>query len=233
MKPDVMNQSPLVNATLTIRIDSYWHAGTGRGRSFEIDSVVHRDNLGLPALPGRSVKGLLRDAIAGAEALGWYAELPGKEAGTSTVEHQLFGPRGDGVITYPGWLFVSDARLPRDLLAEFARDVELSQKDREPLRRRLFSNLFSTAISLDTGSSTSKSLRGTEVAVPMTLTADLTINPTANPHPPVSMTPAEAAASARTALENIKLALPLIRGVGSARHRGMGRAVFTIVEQTT
>ena len=200
--------------TLKIDIQTYWHAGTGRGRSYEIDSVVHRDRDGLPALPGRSVKGLLRDAVAGAAALNWYGN------DRADIVTRLFGPLGvEGAETHEGWLKVSDATLPADIRGEI--------KAKPALRANLFTNLFSTAIKHERGSAADKTLRGTEVAVPMTLFASITIDPNANLH----AEKADAVAS-KDALAWLTNALPLARGLGSHRHRGMGRATFTISEVT-
>ena len=217
--------------TLKIDIQTYWHAGTGRGRSYEIDSVVHRDRDGLPALPGRTVKGLLRDAVAAAEALGWYdasAKDNAKKGGnkqkgakssppTIDVVNKLFGPLGtDGAVTHPGWLLLSDA-----ILADDIREI---LRGDSTLRSALFSNVFSTAIEHGSGSALNKTLRGIEVAVPVALYAALDIDSSANLHGshvhPGSMD--------GKVLAWINTALPLIRGVGSHRHRGMGRATFTL-----
>jgi hypothetical protein len=61
--------------TLTLKLDilSYWHAGSGRGAAALADAVVVRDDTGLPYLPGRTVKGLVRDAMDLAEAAGIVA----------------------------------------------------------------------------------------------------------------------------------------------------------------
>ena len=54
-------------ATLTITFFSWWHAGSGLGRGGDADALVIRDATGLPYLPGKTVKGLLRDAVQLAE----------------------------------------------------------------------------------------------------------------------------------------------------------------------
>lgn len=201
---------------LKIDIQSYWHAGTGRGRSFEIDSVVHCDRDGLPALPGRSVKGLVRDAVTAAVALGWIQTASAIDTHVEVVD-RLFGPLGvDGTMTYPGWLQVSDATLADDI-REAVRDKEL--------RDAMFTNLFTTAVDHDFGSALNKSLRGIEVAVPMTLYARLSIDPHANQHAADLNPP-----TTDLALEWIKTSLPLLRSLGSHRNRGLGRATFSLLK---
>ena len=61
--------------TLTFTLLSYWHAGTGAGRGGDADAVVQRDDDGLPYLPGKSVKGLIRDAVE------TYAAFQGGDVG--------------------------------------------------------------------------------------------------------------------------------------------------------
>ena len=48
---------------LKIDIQSYWHPSTGRGQGSDVDALAHRDKDGIPCLPGRTIKGLLRDAV--------------------------------------------------------------------------------------------------------------------------------------------------------------------------
>jgi hypothetical protein len=135
------------HSTLHIEVATYWHAGTGRGVSLQVDSLVRRDRRGLPILPGRTVKGLLRDAVRLAGVLGWV-EL--------NVEERLFGSA-----TSPGEILISPARLPRptaDLIAA-----------NELFRAALFETIFSTAIDAGSGTATPKSLRSIEVAVPLAL----------------------------------------------------------------
>ena len=47
---------------LRFEIQSFWHAGSGRGDGAVADATVLRSRAGLPILPGRTVKGLLREA---------------------------------------------------------------------------------------------------------------------------------------------------------------------------
>ena len=56
---------------------SYWHAGSGQGRSAVSDALVQNDRNGLPFLPGRTVKGLLREGCGVARGRTPMAELFG------------------------------------------------------------------------------------------------------------------------------------------------------------
>lgn len=192
-------------ATLIIEILSDWHPGTGRGSGFYLDAVVYKDPDGLPRLPGRTLKGLLRDALERAERWQW----PGIPEGTTW---QFFGSRGqsrdphrqrDENLSDAGALRVSDACLPPEVA-----DYLKSQPGRR-LIDHLYREHFSTAIDHASGVAKSKSLRGMEVIVPLTLEAR------------ISLIPGRELANWQETLVGV---LPLINAVGAHRTRGFGRA---------
>jgi len=131
----------------------YWHAGTGRGSRYHLDALVVRDPDGLPYLPGRTLRGLLRDAVQRLEAWG---RIPWPNAAIT-----LFGAEDR-----PGCLHLSNAVLPEELRAWLAAPESVAE------RRALFRSHFATAITPQ-GVAKEKSLRGMEVCVPMTLEAEL------------------------------------------------------------
>ncbi|MGC9185167.1 MAG: RAMP superfamily CRISPR-associated protein [Thiomonas sp.] len=191
---------------LHIALKSYWHAGTGRGLGAAVDAAAYRDSDDLPALPGRHVKGLLRDALEQAQAWGW----PGHADGS--LLQSLFGQRTEqsapGEIPRSGVLRVSDARLPEPLCAWLRQDSQRAQ------RAALFRVLQSTAVDEHSASARDHSLRGIEVVVPLDLHAEL------EPLPGATL-PAQWDARLRDVL-------PLIPAVGGHRTRGLGRAVLTL-----
>ena len=185
-------------AMLVIDIQSYWHPGTGRGSGFHLDAVTHTGADGLPRLPGRTLKGLLRDAVYRAEQWGW----PTAPSGSTEA---LFGPLGrDGQPTRPGLLRVSDATLPDEVIAYLTADTG------KPLVPGLYREHFSTAIDVATGVAASRSLRGMQVVVPLTLEALIAEIPgvAAVPDWPI----------------RIEAIFPLVTAVGAQRTRGFGRA---------
>lgn len=177
-----------------------WHAGSGEGRGATIDATPVRTPDGLPYLPGKSLRGVLRDALRQAEA----AERV--EAGT--VE-RLFGSEPDA-----GWasgrregvLRVSNATADREVVAWLA-----SQPDRPALAATLFRTLGSTAIDEERGTAARGTLRVVEVAHPLPLEADI--------HGP------DEDAWPRAISE----ALRWVRGIGAHRHRGLGRVEAEVV----
>ena len=59
-----------MNMDYKIEFFSNWHCGSGLAAGADVDALVIKDKDGLPYVPGRTIKGLLRDA---ATELG-YAE---------------------------------------------------------------------------------------------------------------------------------------------------------------
>lgn len=58
-KPKVI---PLKLFTATVKILSDWHIGCGAGRTGDIDSLIQRDQDGLPYIPAKTLTGIWRDA---------------------------------------------------------------------------------------------------------------------------------------------------------------------------
>ncbi len=211
-RPDTQQRS------LEIRLHAYWHAGSGLGSATGVDAQVTRTPGGLPHLPGRSLKGILREAVEQAAELGWVKASSGdlvRWFGTPLVR------RADSTDREPidqleearftsdaGSLSVGSARLGK---GEDARGWEqwASWPGHAPERDLLFSELASTALD-DSGVALDKSLRLIEVAVPVTLHAELE-----GPPP---------------ALDAIATALPLVRSIGAHSTRGLGRATLRMGE---
>lgn len=184
---------------VTFRILSYWRIGTGRGDASTLDSRCARDRHGLPFLPGRSVRGLLREAVR--EASEFDPDIPDR------AEIALFGSRAKpgeeaSDVTRPGTLRVEDATLGEDETAALM--------GRDDLIAGLFAAKRATAME-KTGTARPHSLRFDEVALPVTLQARIS--------------PLDAAPSGWEAM--LGAALPLIRAIGSHRTRGLGRVIVT------
>ncbi len=48
--------------TYTIRFFSRWHCGSGLSAGADVDNLVVKDKKGMPFIPGRTIKGLVREA---------------------------------------------------------------------------------------------------------------------------------------------------------------------------
>jgi len=219
----------MTTAILTLEIKSYWHPGTGHGAGTALDTLTHRDADGLPELPGKTLRGLLREAVLQAEAFGWFGpprKLPPESADEDPdreplLAEALFGWRTRDRQARPhrvpatGCLRVGSAKLP-----EAVRDaIKQHRKDGTDLRSGLYRQVFTTAVDHPSGTALEHALRGAEVIVPLTLQARL------------SSLPNRVEASAEDGDNGLpedwpqllEPALHLLRGLGSQRHRGLGR----------
>lgn len=197
---------------LRFELLSYWQAGTGRGAAAVADSVVVTDEQGLPYLPGKSVKGLLRQAMTTAAEAGaidptrvvrWFgSEIP-TDSADEDREQQLEASR---YTTRPGELWFGSAMLPADWRRwsrHGARDEVRAVTD------ELVTYVASTAIDAQ-GVARNKTLRASQVAVPLTLYATV-----------------QGPASGEW-VKDLEIAQPLLRCLGTRRHRGYGRVRVTV-----
>lgn len=183
---------------LALTLLDTWHVGSGRGEARHLDALVDRDAYGLPHVPGRMLKGLLRDAALSMVQWGHWDE--------NRVE-RLFGSGSDSVTPKSGLIQVSNAELPqaeRDWLV--GDDPNARQ-----CRSRLFMTQFQTRIDADTGIAAKGSLRGIEVVIPLSLRADIRLGRPGQP------------ATAQD-WKDLDALLPLVRAVGAHKTRGHGRA---------
>lgn len=225
-----------MKAQLAFDLLTYWHAGTGRGKAAGADAIVQRSPEGLPYLPGRTVKGLLRQAVA----MGTWFEAPtygieDVEAwfGTSLPPSTTSDDRVDVLEaarfrTRPGTLRFSSATLG-EAWANWARTVTSmakaqarpptadapaapSSEDIEVLELApLFTTLASTRID-ERGVAYDRTLRTREVAVPMVLMASVD------------------GPDDRRWIHALQHTASFVRGLGSGRNRGLGRVALTVQE---
>lgn len=198
---------------LRFDLRGWWHVGTGQGRGAELDAVVQRSPEGLPIIPGRTVKGLVRDVLCQAEELGRIPEgaavalcgtaLPPPPDVEELDPDVLLAHRFE-TEAGAGWFGSAElgddwnawaATLPPDVLAG------------------LYDRLYATAIN-DTGQVVEHTLRCVEVAAPMVLRAPLRIASVAEDFP--------------NWREVLGTALPLLRSLGVRRNRGLGRVRVTL-----
>lgn len=220
-------------ATLEININSYWHPGTGKGSGSHLDAMIERDRYGLPFISGKMLKGLLRDAVARME--GWKRldkyKSSEKQLEINSLTETLFGSQSyqtDDTKTAPlardftqsGVIRFSDATFPSEM------QEWLGHKEQNTLRNELFRDFYSTAIQYSTGVAKKNSLRGMEMAIPVTLTATISwIGNSAN-------NDASNNANKNDYKENwqeiLNESLALVRAVGGHRTRGFGRAQLSL-----
>jgi CRISPR/Cas system CSM-associated protein Csm3 (group 7 of RAMP superfamily) len=145
-----------------IEILSEWHIGSGLDAGVEADLVVLKDEDGLPYIPGKTIKGLLKDAS--------YEIMAVKQINKDDFNF-IFGweekDENNKVIkTHSGKSFFSNAELSE------AEKKEISSNN---LSEFLYKNIASTKIDKN-GIAQSKSLRTIEVCMPVTLWGEITID---------------------------------------------------------
>ena len=194
---------------LKIAFSDYWHCGSGRGGTGSVDAAAVRDSTdGLPVVPGRHIKGLLRHGLLDLSELG---HIPPEAAtilcGRGTGDQTSFDAK-TRFETEPGLLRVGTARLPETWREALGGD----DKPRGECEL-LFRVQNITAIS--GGTAKRRCLRSIEVTIPVTLRAQLS-GDLSDQH-----------------VSWLDLATKLLRRVGANRTRGLGRADLSLSEVTS
>jgi len=133
----------------TITFYSFWRIGTGLGSGSK-DSVLMKDDDGLPIIPGKTLKGLIRDAY-------YECNLPhGKE---------LFGHElSEKVELREGKLYFGTAHLPNEEMDYLKNNTELI--------KGLYRNITTTRLDNDK-QNVDTALVKSEVCIPLTLEAEI------------------------------------------------------------
>lgn len=196
---------------LQIDIQSRWHVGSGFGDGPGADALVVRTQERLPYLPGKTLKGLLRDGSRLAEDLGHleagttdrlFGAAETKQTDASTHGMERFNTKRGALHFGSGVLGHDEA-----VQSQWKQWAKENPKDLEVL----FHTIHATAIDKKTGVALDQTLRSFEFVVPMKLYADIE-------------GPADD-------LEHLKLCLPLVRELGVRRYRGFGRCAITVMEK--
>ncbi|MBK1673197.1 hypothetical protein CKO35_07725 [Ectothiorhodospira shaposhnikovii] len=210
--------------TLTVHLHGYWRCGSGQSGGTHLDTLTSRDGEGLPMIPGRHLKGLLRHAMRCAQAWNWLDGVSLPDGPVESVEELLFGSLS-GVesryATRPGMLLVDDAAMPE---AERAFLVH-PDTDGPQLRPFLYRDIHRTAINRQ-GSASDKTLRGAEVVLPMRLEASLSLEVTSLEDD--LRRQQECALGEIDLWGTLKGVLPLISAIGAERNRGLGEAALIL-----
>jgi CRISPR/Cas system CMR subunit Cmr4 (Cas7 group RAMP superfamily) len=194
--------------TLTFELHSYWHIGNGKAAGAYADALVRKDQ-GLPFIPGKSINGLLRDAFTVADENDWFDEY--QTATELSLTDLLFGAGGVQGHKAQGLLQLSNASLSAAEAHYFNANPQA--------KSRLYKVLTTTAIN-EHGVALDGSLRGIEVAVPMVLSAALTLNQS---HPNYQASETRLSGRFDTWLSQT---LSLITVLGASRHRGLGKVTI-------
>lgn len=140
------------NIKYTIEFYSQWHCGSGLSAGADVDALVVKDKDDMPYVPGKTIKGLVREAVenlmqfTGADKSGLIKQAFGKGGKTTGCAH--FG------------------------------NAKLDEKERNAIvsanaAQFLYNKVTTTAIS-DEGTAQEHSLRSIETVVPCTLYGEIT-----------------------------------------------------------
>lgn len=139
---------------------SNWHVGSGLGAGAETDAECLKNTDGLPYIPGKTIKGLLKDACHD------IAEVNADKISKDNIT-EIFGK--DATKTEnskAGSVFFGNANISKDESQEIIDNG---------LQNFLFKNVSSTAIDEKTGVATKNSLRSMEVCMAISLEGSIEI----------------------------------------------------------
>lgn len=145
-----------MNIKYNIQLHSYWHCGSGLAAGADVDALVIKDADGLPFIPGKTIKGLVREAVDD------FLCFEGKNE-VNDDYLKVFGYFDDKDHKEKGESFFTDARL---------NDTDATAIKATGLAKYLYTAVASTAIG-EQGVALDHSLRRTEVALPCTLCGEI------------------------------------------------------------
>jgi CRISPR/Cas system CSM-associated protein Csm3 (group 7 of RAMP superfamily) len=191
---------------LTFDLQSFWHISNGHEAGAYADVLTLKDKKGLPYIPGKSIKGLLRTAFTEAIGNHWFSEQSDDFLMLLFGDEALTGDHAQGILQ------LSSAQLPASETNFF--DLHINAKT------HLYQVLKSTAIDHDSGVAKNGSLRSIEVCIPLKLESFIEVN---------TLHPGFKAFKAKNLNIETKLkqVLPLITAVGAKRKRGLGKVFVT------
>ncbi|WBM74942.1 RAMP superfamily CRISPR-associated protein [Saprospira grandis] len=211
---------------------SNWHLGSGLSVGADMDATTIKDENGLPYVPGRTLKGIIRDAaqlLVDNEYSGFDQAFMDRVFGYNDQERrsQLIEAKTEqektaafkaldeaakseevetleSLVHYQQQAFFSNA-----YLSKFLADSLLNEGSKR--QARLFQRISSTAIDGQNGIAKNTSLRTIEVCIPLSVYGVIDN-------------------VAEEDVEQLTKVLQAIKSMGQSRHRGLGRIAFTILK---
>lgn len=146
--------------TIKYKITFYaqWHCGSGTSAGADLDALVIKDKNDMPFIPGKTLKGFVREAVEN------LVQLEGKDEELTARIGEAFGTEGKQT----GSLHFSNAKL---------EDREYEAIVGNEAQQYLYNKVTTTSIDKD-GVAKDHSLRSMETVVPCTLQAEITDVPT-------------------------------------------------------
>ncbi len=190
------------NIKYKVEFFDLWHTGSGLAAGADVDALVIKDKNNLPYIPGKTIKGLVREAL---ETILLLREDSDKQK----IVEENFGvlkeknkDKEPEYIMKRGEVFFKNATLSKELTQAIISDLHLY--------RHLYHSISSTAI--EDGIAKEHSLRRTETTIPTILYGEIL-------YVDSSIT------------KEVGEALSFIKRLGVGRNRGLGRCQFTILNE--
>ena len=197
------------NLKYSLTFHTMWHSGSGQSRGADIDSLVVKDNDGLPFIPGKTIKGLVREAIEemmflqGKDADASYRNLLIDFLGNSADHNLSLSPVSESYQCMSrGSGFFTNACLDQSVAAQILN---------HDASRFLYKGISRTKID-DNGIASNHSLRRIEVVVPCVLYGEIYDIP-------------------EPLLDDLSISLGFIKRLGLDRNRGLGRCTISIIKE--
>ncbi len=184
-----------------IQFHTDWHCGSGLAAGADLDALVVKDKDGLPFIPGKTIKGLVREAVEDMRSIQGKDSDDDFANGFGYFEKDKERDKGK-VDAKKDPMFFTNAELPEE-----ERNAIVANN----AARFLFRSVSNTAIDKN-GIAKKHSLRKMQVVVPCTLEGKIL-------HIPDGLK------------SDIKDALKYIKRLGQNRNRGMGRCTFIVKEE--
>lgn len=186
-----------------IEFFTYWHAGSGLSGGAYADQLVIKDRHNLPFIPGKTLKGLLRDSACRINSFSkqlvdddFIATVFGQKPTKEQIERESY--------TKEGSVFFSNATLS----AKLTEDV---LNEPQAIGNYFYDVVASTKIN-EAGVAEDHTLRQLEVTIPLTLYAAIENFPEGNEN-----------------MEKLAHCLGGVKRMGLNRSRGLGRCYFSIL----
>lgn len=188
-----------------IKFYSNWHCGSGLAAGADVDALVVKDRNGLPYVPGKTIKGLVREALQD------IYDLQGKNTSVLTT---MLGYETDNSEDSDNPEQTHNCSIEMQQGVSFFTNAELCKSEADAIiaanaSKFLYNPVASTAVDPVTGIAKSHSLRRMQATVPCELHGSIYDVP-------------------KDLIEDTKNALRYIKRIGQSRNRGYGRCDIII-----
>lgn len=194
-----------IKLNYSVQLLSDWHIGSGLDAGPHISALVAKTEDNLPYIPGKTIKGLLRDAVQDIAEVNQCSkvliqQIFGERSSVRASDTRIhFSKEPDRYVTQASSAYFSSAYLAAQEQQEIIT---------QGLHPYLYRSIASTRIN-NKGTAVKGSLRSMEVCIPVKLFGTITITEAAHQ-------------------DILSDAAKLVRHLGVQRNRGLGRCRFSI-----